>query len=190
MHTFYTVPPPLVLPAATMEAPKPVSPKFEYPKEQAIFALRFLAPVERLRKYRGKLRQEVHIAPAREWLAEPHHWREWCAWTLRDACKTDFKMRTGHEAYPEEPEAFDVDVKLDPQMPKSIFNPDSWSEVEGVVTFRGPIAGFQAFELAAQWRIGDRMCFHGARDEAADWIAYTRPAGFTITPVPQGVENQ
>ena len=157
--------------------------EFEYPERQAVYTMAFSADIERKGSGYHKVRQE-HMDEAREEMGSANLWRDWMAWTLRDACETDWKIQTGKEVYPKEPPVEILSVELEAQVPKSKFDRDSWKQVKGKVTWKGPLCSMPALREAVQWRIGDRMCYYGVESmDEKGWVAYTRPGVLTINAI-------
>ncbi len=156
-----------------MSAPSE-QPTFVYPTTQTVYTLRFTGEVSRFDPDRF-VRQE-HVDEARVMVGDAHEWRDWLQSTTRDACEIDWKLRTGREVYPKEPEVFDIQVTLKPPKKKSKFDLDGWLEINGEVTWRGPEASELAMRQAVQWRIGDRMAYYGIRSVSdKGWMYIIRP---------------
>ncbi len=161
---------------------KASKPEFAYPTEQSVYTMKFSGFVQRMNPDR-KVRKE-HMEEARAAVGDVSEWTDWLRSTTRDACEIDWRIKTGHEAYPKEPPVSDVTITLTPAREKTRFDPEAHLQINGTATWCGPTASGTGIRAAAEWRIGDRMAYYGIRSQSEKgWIYIVSPGIITIAPV-------
>lgn len=166
---------------ATPTVSKASKPEFVYPTEQSVYTMKFTGFVQRMNPD-CKVRKE-HLEEARALVGDVSEWDDWLRSTMRDACEVDWRVKTGHAAYPNDPPIYDLSISLTPFKEKSRFDPEANLQINGSITWRGPKTSDMAIRAAAEWRIGDRMAYYGIRSVSEKgWMYIISPGIITVTP--------
>lgn len=145
--------------------------KFFIPTEVCVrYTLEFEAQVERTEEHKDV--RYKHVDEVRAELQHSSTWREFLGWTMRDAVVNHFEKETGQEIHcgaNEKGPVENLSIVLDPRRRKSHFDEEYHTYVTGCVSWDSIDTEPASYASAVQWRLGDRMAYHGVQDIKSKW---------------------
>ena len=140
------------------------------------YILTFTGSVYRLSQHKDV--RKKHVKEAREELLKESTWLEYLQWTMRDALVNHFERETGQQIYcgaNDKGPVQNLQIVLDAPYKKSPFDDTNHHRISGKVIWESIETDGPSFDAAVQWRIGDRMAYHGVQTDS--WYFTLVPKG-------------